>query len=135
MVDTIGNDPKSAIESLRAALQKGFPLRELEAEPEFAPLLLAPDDQNMLKEFRGKPPSRRLMTSVRTGPCSEEELVERRILIRNFEVFLPGESPGYKISRLPWRHRQFAASTRYRPKPAGVDTLETADRCCLERRA
>jgi len=51
VVDTIGNDPKSAIASLRAALQKGFPLRELEAEPEFAPLLLAPDYQNMVKEF------------------------------------------------------------------------------------
>jgi hypothetical protein len=35
-------------------LQKGFPLRDLEAEPEFAPLRLAPDYQAMIKEFSQK---------------------------------------------------------------------------------
>jgi tetratricopeptide (TPR) repeat protein len=54
VVDTIGNDPKSAIASLRAALQKGFPISDIESEPEFAPLRLAPDYQAIIKDFSQK---------------------------------------------------------------------------------
>ena len=54
VVDTIANDPKPAIAALRTALQKGFPLGDLEAEPEFAPLRLSPDYQAMIKEFSAK---------------------------------------------------------------------------------
>lgn len=55
VVHTIGNDPKSATASLRLALQKGFPLSDIESEPEFAPLRLAPEYQAMMKEFSAKP--------------------------------------------------------------------------------
>jgi serine/threonine protein kinase/tetratricopeptide (TPR) repeat protein len=54
VVDTIANDPKPAIASLRTALQKGFPVSDLESEPEFAPLRLAPEYQAMIKEFQPK---------------------------------------------------------------------------------
>jgi tetratricopeptide (TPR) repeat protein len=54
VVDTIANDPKPAIASLRTALQKGFPVSDLESEPEFAPLRLAPEYQAMVKEFTPK---------------------------------------------------------------------------------
>jgi len=54
VVDPIGNDPKSAIASLRAALQKGFPISDIESEPEFAPLRLAPDYQAIIKDFSQK---------------------------------------------------------------------------------
>jgi serine/threonine protein kinase/tetratricopeptide (TPR) repeat protein/TolB-like protein len=54
VVDTIANDPKSAIVSLRAALQKGFSVGDIESEPEFAPLRLAPEYQAMIKEFSQK---------------------------------------------------------------------------------
>jgi serine/threonine protein kinase/tetratricopeptide (TPR) repeat protein len=54
VVDTIANDPKPAIASLRTALQKGFPVSDLESEPELAPLRLAPEYQAMIKEFSQK---------------------------------------------------------------------------------
>ena len=54
VVDTIGNDPKSAIATLRTALQKGFAVADLESEPEFGPLKLAPEYQAMIKEFTPK---------------------------------------------------------------------------------
>jgi hypothetical protein len=53
-VDTIANDPKPAIASLRTALQKGFTVSDIEAEPEFAPLRLAPEYQAMIREFSRK---------------------------------------------------------------------------------
>jgi serine/threonine protein kinase/tetratricopeptide (TPR) repeat protein len=54
VVDTIANEPKPAIASLRTALQKGFSVGEVESEPEFAPLRLAPEYQAMIKEFSAK---------------------------------------------------------------------------------
>ena len=54
VVDTIANDPKPAIAALRAALQKGFSVGDVESEPEFAPLRLSPDYQAMIKEFSQK---------------------------------------------------------------------------------
>ncbi len=54
VVDTIANQPKPAIASLRTALQKGFSVGEVESEPEFAPLRLAPEYQAMIKEFSAK---------------------------------------------------------------------------------
>ena len=54
VVDTIANEPKPAIAALRTALQKGFPIADLESEPEFAPLRLAPEYQALLKEFAQK---------------------------------------------------------------------------------
>jgi hypothetical protein len=54
VVDTIANDPKPAIASLRTALQKGFTVSDIEAEPEFAPLRLAPEYQAMIREFSRK---------------------------------------------------------------------------------
>jgi serine/threonine protein kinase/tetratricopeptide (TPR) repeat protein len=54
VVDTIANDPKQAIASLRTALQKGFTVSDIEAEPEFAPLRPAPEYQAMIREFSQK---------------------------------------------------------------------------------
>jgi tetratricopeptide (TPR) repeat protein/TolB-like protein/predicted Ser/Thr protein kinase len=54
VVDTIANDRKPAIASLRTALQKGFSVGDIESEPEFAPLRLAPEYQAMIKEFSQK---------------------------------------------------------------------------------
>src|SRR5260221_8269938 len=54
VVDTIANDPKPAVAALRAALQKGFAVRDMEAEPEFAPLRLSPEYQALVKEFSPK---------------------------------------------------------------------------------
>jgi len=54
IVDTIANDPKPAILALRTALQKGFSVGDVESEPEFAPLRLAPEYQAMIKEFTAK---------------------------------------------------------------------------------
>ncbi len=54
VVDTIANDPKPAIATLRTALQKGFSVGDVESEPEFAPLRLSPDYQAMIKEFSQK---------------------------------------------------------------------------------
>ena len=54
VVDTIANEPKPAIATLRTALQKGFPIADLDSEPEFAPLRLAPEYQALLKEFAQK---------------------------------------------------------------------------------
>jgi len=54
VVDTIANDPKSAVATLRTALQKGFAVDDIQAEPEFAPLRLSPDYQAMLKGFSQK---------------------------------------------------------------------------------
>jgi serine/threonine protein kinase/tetratricopeptide (TPR) repeat protein len=54
VVDTIANDPRSAIATLRTALQKGFSVGDLESEPEFAPLRLSSDYQALVKEFLAK---------------------------------------------------------------------------------
>ena len=54
VVDTVANDPKSAVDALRAALQKGFATADIEAEPEFTPLHDRPEYQAMLKEFAPK---------------------------------------------------------------------------------
>jgi len=54
VVDTIANEPKPAIATLRTALQKGFSVGDVESEPEFAPLRLSPDYQAMIKQFAPK---------------------------------------------------------------------------------
>jgi serine/threonine protein kinase/tetratricopeptide (TPR) repeat protein len=54
VVETIANEPKPAIATLRTALQKGFSVGDVESEPEFAPLRLSPDYQTMIKEFSQK---------------------------------------------------------------------------------
>jgi tetratricopeptide (TPR) repeat protein len=54
VVDTIANEPKPAIAALRTALQKGMSLGDVQSEPEFAPLRLAPEYQAMVKEFSAK---------------------------------------------------------------------------------
>lgn len=54
VVDTIANEPKPAIASLRTALQKGMSVGDVQSEPEFAPLRLAPEYQAMVKEFSSK---------------------------------------------------------------------------------
>ena len=54
VVNTIANEPKPAIATLRTALQKGFSVGDVESEPEFAPLRLSPDYQAMIKQFAPK---------------------------------------------------------------------------------
>ncbi len=54
VVATIGNDQKTAFDSLRSALQKGLATADMEADPEFTPLHGKPEYQMLLKEFAPK---------------------------------------------------------------------------------
>jgi serine/threonine-protein kinase len=54
VVATIANDQKTAFDSLRSALQKGFATDDMQADPEFTPLHDKPEYQALLKEFAQK---------------------------------------------------------------------------------
>ncbi len=54
VVATIGNDQKTAFDSLRSALKKGFATDDMQADPEFTNLRDKPEYQALLKEFAPK---------------------------------------------------------------------------------
>ena len=51
---TLGNQPADAVKELGLALQKGYPVKDAAAEPEFAPLQSRPDYQALMKKFASK---------------------------------------------------------------------------------
>jgi tetratricopeptide (TPR) repeat protein/TolB-like protein len=54
VVKTLGNQPAEAVKELSLALQKGYPIKDAAAEPEFAPLQSRPDYQALMKKFTSK---------------------------------------------------------------------------------
>jgi tetratricopeptide (TPR) repeat protein/TolB-like protein/predicted Ser/Thr protein kinase len=51
VVKTLANQPAEAVKELGLALQKGYPIKDAAAEPEFAPLQSRPDYQALMKKF------------------------------------------------------------------------------------
>ena len=51
VVDTIDNRPAEAVKELTTALEKGYPARSVELDPEFTPLQARADYQSMMKRF------------------------------------------------------------------------------------
>jgi len=54
VVDTINNQPADAVKELTAALEKGYSLKNLAADPEFGPLQSRSDFQSMMSRFAAK---------------------------------------------------------------------------------